>query len=49
MALLSWRSKETERAIARGEAVGLFTGRPKGRPTWSDKSRPEWDRWAGRD
>jgi len=43
------RSKETERAIARGEKVGLFTGKPKGRPTWSDKSRPEWDRWAGRD
>ena len=43
------KSKETERAIARGEKVGLFTGKPKGRPTWSSRSRPEWDNYFDRD
>lgn len=36
---MGWFSgdKETNNAIGRGEATGLFSGEPKGRPTWGTK------------
>lgn len=41
-----WQSDETMSAIARGEAVNMWTGKPLGRPTWANKSRPEWRKRA---
>lgn len=35
-----WQSNETMDAIARGERVGMFTGKPSGKIKWSRK--PLW-------
>jgi hypothetical protein len=43
-----FQDKETMDALSKGEAINMWTGKPKGRPSWGNKNRPEWRKWRNR-